>query len=261
MERALFRAIKSLVRAPVLYLFCSSHKLVLRKRSIHSTIPSIVFHQQSRMSRFVPISILDSLHLKVHPCPALPFSRSSFPLLRTCFSHDPPISLQRDHSYSLYHARPSLLLHIRTHPSFSSLRPPPVLPSLHITHRLWLASILIHHLTTHHWQYQQVSIPSSVILNRAASLLVLLQDLTTAEAITSFLRANGSLTDSDVLNAALLLLEPGHDGLFDEWILQVARVSHRSRVECSMCGARRPTTRSCFSCTLSWIRKMGVTSR
>ena len=27
-----------------------------------------------------------------------------------------------------------------------------------------------------------------------------------------------------VLSAALLLLEPGRDGLFDEWVLQVARV-------------------------------------
>ena len=98
-------------------------------------------------------------------------------------------------------------------------------------------------------------------MNRAASLLVLLQELTTAEAVDAFLQANGSLSDSDVLSAALLLLEPGRDGLFDEWVLQVARVDTKRGVERSMCGARRRTTRSSFSCTHSWVEEGGVTSR
>ena len=53
---------------------------------------------------------------------------------------------------------------------------------------------------------------------------MLLQELTTTQAVDAFLQAYGSLSDSDVLSAALLLLEPGRDGLFDEWVLQVARV-------------------------------------
>lgn len=90
---------------------------------------------------------------------------------------------------------------------------------------------------------------------------MLLQELATAEAVDAFLQANGSLSDSDVLSAALLLLEPGRDGLFDEWVLQVARVDTKGGVERSMCGARRRTTRSWFNSTHSWVEEGGVTTR
>ena len=223
-ERALFHAIKSLVRVPVLYASSSVSYLALRTKSACSTMLTVVFRPPSRMSRFVPISTLAPLHPESHPCPALPLSRSCFPLLRTSFPPDPRLSLQRGSSPSLCHARPPLLLHARPHPPLPPLRPPPVPPLPSLTHRLWLASVLIHRLAARRWQYQPSSLPASVALNRAASLLVLLQELTTAKAVDAFLQANGSLSDSDVLSAALLLLEPGRDGLFDEWVLQVARV-------------------------------------
>lgn len=62
------------------------------------------------------------------------------------------------------------------------------------------------------------------MVNRSASLLTVLQDFTTLRAVESFLQTNGSLTESDTLHAALLLLQAGKEGLFDEWFLQVTRV-------------------------------------
>lgn len=62
------------------------------------------------------------------------------------------------------------------------------------------------------------------MVNRSASLLTVLQDFTTLRAVEAFLQTNGSLTESDTLYAALLLLQAGKEGLFDEWFLQVTRV-------------------------------------
>ena len=62
------------------------------------------------------------------------------------------------------------------------------------------------------------------MVNRSASLLTVLQDFTTLRAVESFLQTNGSLTESDTLHAALLLLQAGKEGLLDEWFLQVTRV-------------------------------------
>lgn len=105
-ERALFHAIKSLVRVPVVYASSSVSYLALRTKSACSTMLTVIFRPPSRMSRFVPISTLAPLHPESHPCPALPLSRSCFPLLRTSFPPDPRLSLQRGSSPSLCHARP-----------------------------------------------------------------------------------------------------------------------------------------------------------
>ncbi|OAO13757.1 hypothetical protein AV274_4565 [Blastocystis sp. ATCC 50177/Nand II] len=184
-ERALFHAIKSLVRVPVftpdkIGLLYDAHRrfspTVENLRYILKAIPAPLYPSLVLVFRFYE----RVFHL-THAFP----SNEVLPLL--CATPDPLF--------------------------FSTLAL--TLPSLLFDHRqLWLASVLIHRLAARRWH---------VALNRAASLLVLLQELTTTKAVDAFLQANGSLSDSDVLSAALLLLEPGRDGLFDEWVLQVAR--------------------------------------